>query len=175
MALRSLFFALVIVGGLSNDAFAASQFDLAHGQFTAVLQSSVIVNGAESRVNYRRLKEDPNALNAYVAALSTVSKREFEGFSQAERLAFLINAYNAFTLKLVVDHYPVESIRDIGGLFSSPWKIKFFTLLGEERSLNEIEHELIRKQFREPKSISRLFALRSGAPRLEMRPTWPVN
>jgi len=74
-----------------------------------------------------------------------VSVEQYRGWSDGQRLAFLINAYNAFTVELILTAYPdIQSIKDLGGFFQSPWKQRFFTLLGKERHLDDLEHGLIR-------------------------------
>ncbi len=69
-----------------------------------------------------------------------------EGFNtQEEKLAFWINAYNIMAVKMVLDHYPLKSIKDVAGLFSSVWKLNVGTVGGKARTLNEIEHDILRK------------------------------
>ena len=104
-----------------------------------------------SRVNYRGILQDRIGLDRYLERVEGVSLEEYRSWSQSQRLAFLINAYNAFTVKLIVDNYPVDSIKDLGGWISTPWKEKFFTLLGKERHLDNIEHDMIRVEFDEPR------------------------
>lgn len=141
-------------------------FDQTHSAWNKILQSSVATDGATSRVNYAALKTHPNDLNTYLAKVERVSIDEFSGFTEKQKLAFLINAYNAMTVKLILDHYPVKSIRDIGGLFSNAWKIKFFTLFGEKHRLDDIEHEMIRKKFNEPRIHFALVCASKGCPAL---------
>jgi hypothetical protein len=126
-------------------------FDQNHSDFTQLLKSVVEIKGATSEVNYKKLKKEPVLFNKYLKTISKVSEATFNSFSEQEQIAFLINAYNAFTLKLIVDNYPVISIKKIGGLFSSPWKMKFIRLLGKDRSLDEIEHSWLRKKYKEPR------------------------
>jgi len=126
-------------------------FDHSHDAFTQVLQKAVHPQGRASRVDYVQLTQDPVRLSTYLATLSSVSQQQFDGFTQDQQLAFLINAYNGYQLKLVVDHYPIDSIKDVGSIFRSPWDIKFFELFGAGASLNLIEHGIIRKQFNEPR------------------------
>jgi len=84
-------------------------------------------------------------LKAYLDTLSAVSAARYGGWSRPQQLAFLINAYNAFTVELILTRYPdLKSIKDLGSFVQSPWKKKFFPLLGQERSLDEVEHEMIR-------------------------------
>jgi hypothetical protein len=151
-------------------AHAAGEFDHEHSRWAAVLQAHVTVDGPRSSVDYAALKANPRQLDAYLRELSAVTPREFNTFSRDEQLAFWMNAYNAFTLKLIIDHYPIASIRRIGGLLRSPWKIRFFTLLGEERHLDEIEHEIIRPQFKEPRIHFTLVCAAKGCPPLIAEP-----
>lgn len=119
-----------------------------HDGFSQLLADHVqpSVGGHSSRVNYRALKEDSARLDRYLTVLSAVSPAQYAAFDRREKLAFLINAYNAFTLRLVLDHYPgITSIKDIGGWFSSPWKLRFIPLLGDKLSLDDIEHQRLRE------------------------------
>ena len=77
-------------------------------------------------------------------------------WSEAEQLAYWINAYNAFTVKLIADNYPVESIEDLHPTLNIPllntvWHKKFFKIGGRASSLDEIEHKILRKKFNEPR------------------------
>ena len=86
-----------------------------------------------------------STLKSYLAGLSEVGQKEFDRWNKQEQLAFLINAYNAWTIELILTTYPnLESIKDLGSLFSSPWSKSFIPLLGKTRSLDDIEHGLIR-------------------------------
>ncbi|PIR22869.1 MAG: hypothetical protein COV44_05655 [Deltaproteobacteria bacterium CG11_big_fil_rev_8_21_14_0_20_45_16] len=129
----------------------ASAFDHTHQIWNEVLSRYVQPSGKTTVVDYKVLKGSPQKLNEYLKTLSSVSKSEYEKFSKSEKLAFLINAYNAFTLKLIINHHPVKSIKDIGSWFSSPWKKKFFNLLGTKMHLDGIEHDTIRANFDEPR------------------------
>lgn len=126
----------------------AVAFDHSHAAWNSLLRQHVHWDdeGVASRVDYRAMHAAQDRLNAYLASLSAVSLGEYQGWSKRQQLAFLINAYNAFTIKLVLSEYPqLESIKELGSLFSSPWKKRFFTLLGEKRHLDELEHGLIRQ------------------------------
>ena len=120
--------------GTSPRSVPLSTFDHQHAVWTAILQRHIQNDVAISRVNYRALRDDRTTLDSYLAGLSRVSREEFDAWTAQQRLAFLINAYNAFTSKLIVDNYPVDSIKDLGRWFSSPWKKRFFHLLGKQRS-----------------------------------------
>ena len=84
-------------------------------------------------------------LKNYLSNISQVSRQDFETWNHSDQLAFLINAYNAATVDLVLSEYPkIDSIKDIGFLFSSPWRQKVVGLFGEQVSLDDIEHGMIR-------------------------------
>lgn len=136
---------------LTSASSIAANFDHSHKEWTTILEKNVSPHLKSTVVNYNSLKENPTPLNDYLSSLEKVSQGDFDSFTNDEKLSFLINAYNAYTIKLVVDNYPVKSIKDIGGVFSSPWKKKFIHLFGKVLSLDTIEHELIRKKFKEPR------------------------
>jgi hypothetical protein len=149
-------------------ANAIPAFDHTHARWTRVLQThSIEAAGPSTNVRYAALKSSPAELDAYLAELSAVKSTEFAKWSANERLAFLINAYNAFTVKLVVEHHPVKSIKDIGGFLGSPWKKKFVPLFGGTVSLDDLEHGMIRKQFREPRIHFAVVCASVGCPRLQ--------
>lgn len=137
-------------------ASMASYADFNHSTWDSLLSKNVTMTngGKASVVNYSGMKADQSKLDSYMAATSKVSQSEFNGWSKDEQLAFLINVYNAGTVELVVTKYPgIKSIKDIGGVFGSPWKQNFISLLGKTRSLDDIEHNLIRgsKRYNEPR------------------------
>ena len=127
---------------------ALAQFDHGHKAWDALLKKHVVVlrAGQGSTVRYAGFKSDAAALKTYTDALSKVAEAEFKGWSKTQQMAFLINAYNAFTVAKILQRYPdIKSIRDFGNVFGNPWKDKFFSLLGRESFLDEIEHEILRK------------------------------
>ena len=135
---------------------AAFAFDHAHAAWDALLKRHVVVSneGNASRVNYAGFAREQKELNVYLGELSSVTEGEYGKWGPERQLAFLINAYNAFTVKLVLTRYPdLASIKDLGSFLRSPWKKAFFTLLGAERSLDDVEHGLIRAPgiFNEPR------------------------
>lgn len=118
-----------------------------HQPWQALLTQHVspINDGHSSQVNYAGMKTDHAKLTAYLTALGKIDKQTFEQWPAPQQLSFLINAYNAWTVELILSTYPdIKSIKDLGSFFSSPWSKKFIPLLGETRSLDNIEHELIR-------------------------------
>lgn len=126
----------------------AYAFDQQHTAWTQFLKKHVVLinNGSSSQISYKGALEDRAALKSYLQSLSEVTPAQFDGFSKPEQLAFLINAYNAFTVEKILTRYPnLKSIRDFGTVFGNPWKDPFIKLLGRDFTLDGIEHETIRK------------------------------
>ena len=128
---------------------AVQAFD--HSGWDKILKDYTVVRGKQTLVHYEKLKGDRKKLKQYLNSLSSVKKEDYQKWSSNEKLAFLINAYNAFTVDLILEKYPLESIKDIGGWFSNAWDKKFFKLFGKDFYLDKIEHEIIRKKFDEPR------------------------
>lgn len=144
-------------------------FDHSYAAFDALLSKHVrwLPDNKQSRVDYAGLLTDGAALQQVLAAWSAVSPAQFASFSREQRMAFLINAYNGFTLALILTRYPdLKSIKDLGSLFQSPWKAKFFTLLGEPRHLDWIEHEQLRPLYNDPRVHTALNCASIGCPAL---------
>ena len=145
---RLAVFLISVVALLAPVAAPAQGFDHAHKAWDTLLKKNVVPleGGKASQVRYAEFAKDRSALKAYLESLSKVSEAEFNGWSKEQRMAFLINAYNAFTVEKILTRYPdLKSIRDFGTVFGNPWKDKFFTLLGRESFLDQIEHETLRK------------------------------
>jgi len=117
--------------------------DHSHALFTDVLKKHVKAEGFD----YAALNKDPDKLGAYLVNLSEVTQAEYKGWGDDQKKAFLINLYNASTLKLIVDNYPLKSIKDTG----DPWKQKRVKIFGGMVSLDHIEHEMLRKDFGDPR------------------------
>lgn len=143
-----------------------ASFDHSHRQWTAVVSKVVVQHKNSSLVNYKALKANPQMLDQYLKNLSAVTAIEYAKFSTQQKLAFLINAYNAFTIKLIVENYPVRSIRNIGIIFYGPWKKKFISLFQENISLDHLEHNLIAKNFPDPRVHFALVCASKGCPAL---------
>lgn len=132
-----------------------SGFDQTHLKWTRLLAKHVqlIDGGNGSVVDYQGFVQDKTALEQYLAELSAVTQAEFDRFTSAQQQAFLINAYNAFTVELILSRYPdLDSIKDLGSLFASPWAKSWIVLLGRTQSLDDIEHGLLREpgRYNEP-------------------------
>jgi len=153
--MRSMLMCLLCWACLLPQA-RADAFDDTHAAWTELLQRHVHwqPGGHASGVDYAGFAADRAALQAYLGQLAAVRRPTFDGWTPARRQAFLINAYNAFTVELILDRYPdLDSIRELGSLLRSPWKRRFFDLLGEPRSLDDVEHGLLRgaDDFAEPR------------------------
>ncbi|MBA6340299.1 DUF547 domain-containing protein [Colwellia sp. MB02u-10] len=143
---KSLPLAVLLLLSAVFSAVSTAQETL-HQPWQALLTQHVspINDGHSSQVNYAGMKTDHVKLTAYLTALGKIDKQTFEQWPAPKQLSFLINAYNAWTVELILTAYPdIKSIKDLGSFFSSPWSKKFIPLLGETRSLDNIEHELIR-------------------------------
>jgi hypothetical protein len=157
-------FGLLMFGFLIQPALG---FNHGHAKFDDILKAVVTVDGPKSQVRYASLKENPQILNQYVREIEGVTLTQFKQWSESQQIAFLINAYNALTIKLILSEYPdLSSIKDLGGFFSGPWKVEFFKLFGKKRHLDYIEHGLLRKQYNEPRIHFALVCASIGCPAL---------
>lgn len=107
-----------------------------HAKWNILLQKNVSKNGI---VDYKGFQKDSKQLQSYLDVLA--ANVPTKSWSKNAVLAYWINAYNAYTVKLILDNYPVKSIKDI----NDPWGKKFFTLGDKKYSLEEVEHEILRK------------------------------
>ncbi|MCY7291248.1 MAG: DUF547 domain-containing protein, partial [Ferruginibacter sp.] len=121
---------------------------ITHKQWSELLKKHVNNKGD---VNYKGFIKDSVALNRYLKLLS--DNAPDSSLTKNEKFAYWINAYNAFTVKLITQHYPLKSIKDLGSTATknAPWDEKFFTIGGKEMTLNTIEHDILRKPFNDPR------------------------
>ncbi|MFN0083403.1 MAG: DUF547 domain-containing protein [Ferruginibacter sp.] len=120
---------------------------IAHEGWTALLKRYVNKQGF---VDYKGFIKDSTMLDAYLAKLS--DNAPGSSWSKDEKFAYWINAYNAFTVKLIADNYPLKSIKDLASanaviFINTIWDKKFFSIGGKKMTLNTIEHKILRKQF----------------------------
>lgn len=131
----------------------------------------------EGRVDYAGLKAERAPLDAFVASLGTVDPAAYATWSDPDKIAFWINAYNALTLRLVVDHYPIapaqpkpgfptNSIGQIPGV----WDQQRFRVMGQALTLDEIEHQRLRAAFKEPRIHMALVCAAVSCPKLRNEP-----
>jgi Protein of unknown function, DUF547 len=129
-------------------------------------------------VDYQSLKANRGGLNSFVEALDSFDGERLESWSEQERIAFWLNAYNALTLKAIIDNYPIKagfltslvypgnSIRQINGV----WDKLAFSVAGEPHTLERIEHEILRVRFDEPRIHMALVCAAMGCPQLRNEP-----
>ena len=127
-----------------KPAVAPTRTAPSHAAFSALLKRYVNTDGD---VDYAGLKSQLPKLNAYLSTLSQNPPQD--NWSRNERLAYWMNAYNAATLKLIAENYPLTSITKLDG--GKPWDVKRVELGGTTYSLNEIENDIIRPRFKEPR------------------------
>lgn len=129
----------------------AQAFDHSHAAWTTLLKKHVVLlrGGQASQVRYAGMAAGRSSLKAYLASLGAVSADAFAAWSKPQQMAFLINAYNAATVELVLTKYPdLTSIKDLGTLLRSPWKPAWIALLGQTLSLDDVEHGRLRAKGR---------------------------
>ncbi len=123
-------------------------------------------------VNYAALQQDRESLDRFNATVAAVPPDVYAGWSQSEKLAFLMNAYNSFTLQAIIDQTPLkDSIRNITGV----WDFLKFEIAGDQKTLNNIEHDTIRKEFNEPRIHAALVCAAMSCPILRNEPFTSEN
>lgn len=157
---------LALAGALAH----AQGFDHSYAAWDALLKKHVrwLADGKQSRVDYAGFARDRAALKAQVLEpMSAASQVEFDACTRPQRMAFLINAYNAFTVEAILTKYPqLKSIRELGMFNRGPWRSEFFVLLGARRHLDWIEHEQLRPLYRDPRVHSAVNCASIGCPAL---------
>ncbi len=136
-----------------------------HAIFDSLLKKYV---SDEGYVNYKGFLKDSVQFNSYLDLLSRNHPNE-KNWSKEERLAYWINAYNAFTIKLICNYYPVKSIKDIKSgipFVSDTWTISFIKIEGKTYNLNDIEHGIIRPKFNDPRIHFAVNCASKGCPPL---------
>jgi len=157
----------------ADSAAASRPFD--YVGYAAVLSKYVDEQGM---VDYAGLKDNVGKLDDFLRAMAAVDAKTYDAWDEPSKIAFWTNAYNALTLKVIVDHYPVKkdllrglafpanSIRQIPGA----WDKVQFLVRGEKVTLNHVEHEVLRKQFNEPRIHVALVCAAMSCPRLRNEP-----
>ena len=142
--LRSLLLAMLFALPIAADAETLAA---ANRRYAELLAAHV----REGKVDYRALKQNRAQLDETIRLYAEISEREFAGWTVPERLAYLINLYNLTVLRIVVDDYPISSIRKAGGWFSGdPFDWKSVSLFGHRISLNILLRNYIRRDYAEP-------------------------
>lgn len=159
----------IIVFFLAILLFAdlSAQTGISHQSFDELLQKHVNEQGM---VNYKGIGAERAKLKSYLRMLEGNEPKS--SWSKNEKLAYWINAYNAFTIELILEHYPVQSIKEIGAAIkipfvNTPWDIKFINIGDDPKDLNNIEHGIIRKEFDEPRIHFALVCAAFSCPKLQ--------
>jgi hypothetical protein len=162
----ALFFTCLslVFASFTTDSNTAAPVD--HAAFDALLKKHVSAKGL---VDYKGFKADEKPFNQYLETLS--KNAPTDKWSKNEQMAYWINAYNAYTIRLILDNYPVKSIKDIGPknqipFVNTPWAKKFFSIGGTKTSLDNIEHGTLRKKYNDPRIHFALVCASISCPRL---------
>ena len=151
-------------------AFAHAQsFDHGYAAWDALVKKHVkwLLDNKQSRVDYAAFAKERAELKQVLDAMSAVPKATFDGWPKEQRMAFLINAYNAFTVEVILTKYPdIKSIKELGLFNRGPWKNEFFTLLGAKHHLDWIEHEELRPKYGDPRVHGAVNCASIGCPAL---------
>ncbi len=152
---------------MPKNEMADKMMGVDHKAFDALLRKHVSSAGS---VNYAGFKSDVSKLDAYIAILAANPVQD--SWSRNDKLAYWINAYNANTIKLIVNNYPVAKITDLEG--GKPWDKKWIKLGSKTYSLNNIENDIIRPQFKEPRIHFAVNCAAKSCPTL-MNKAWLPN
>lgn len=152
--------------GSSASGHSCVTFDHTHSAWTAILNRYV----HDGRVDYAALKSsDQSEFAAYLHSLQSVCRTHYEKWPHEQKLAFWINAYNAFTVRLILDHYPVESIQKIGLLPGAAFRTELIEMPAARpgrMSLNDLEHGILRTEFHEPRIHFAIVCASKACPQL---------
>lgn len=167
---------LVFVGlSLYVGRVSAGEQSFSYDGYADVLNRFVDDDGM---VAYKRLKKSRTGLDGFVTDIGAMEKDIYRAMTRNEKVAFWVNAYNAFTLKAIIDHYPIkasgltamrfpkDSIRQISGV----WDGLKFSVMGRDMTLDYIEHKVLRKLFKEPGIHMALVCASMSCPSLRNEP-----
>jgi len=151
-----------LIMGLTTTAFAVQEVN--HSIYAGLLKKYV----KDGVVNYQGFKNEESVLDKYLKVLEEVDSKIL---SRNEQFAFYINAYNAWTIKLILSGYPgIKSIKDMGSLFKSPWKKKISRIDGKIITLDDIELNILRPRFKDPRVHFAINCAAKSCPPLRSEP-----
>ena len=162
------FYSLLIISLLALSAPADNSPLVSHEVWNELLKTYVTTDG---KVNYRGMKQDEKKLHLYLDQLQ--SHRPQKDWSREEQMAYWINAYNAYTVDLVLKGYPCKSIKDLEN--GKPWDLRFIEIGEAKYSLNQIEHEILRKKFNDPRIHFAINCASVSCPKLHNEAFTPGN
>jgi len=165
---RTIFYLLLalslILGSMGLAPSGRAKGEIDNSLYAQLLNKYV----KEGVVDYQGFKNEEEKLDQYLKGLENVDSKSL---SRNERFAFYVNAYNAWTIKLILSAYPgVESIKDLGSLFKSPWKKKIVRVDGDVITLDNIEHDILRPDFKDPRVHFAVNCASKGCPPLRSEP-----
>ncbi len=170
----SFAFIVFLLFSLSNHLECEESY-FSYEDYSVILANYV---DGEGRVDYKKLKKNETKLMAFIHSLESLEPDVYRSWHKEEKIAFWINAYNALTLEAIVKNYPIKSsffkslrfpknsIRQIPGV----WNTMTFTVMEEEVTLDFIEHQVLRKEFQEPRIHLALVCTARGCPPLRKEP-----
>ena len=159
---RFFFMVLLILwaAGLAGSPPARGEMGVDNSLYERLLKQYV----NQGVVDYRGIKNEEATLDQYLKVLENTDPRKL---SRSEQFAFYVNAYNAWTIKLILSAYPgLKSIKELGSFLSTPWKKKIARIDGDVLTLDAIEHDILRKQFKDPRVHFAVNCASQGCPPL---------
>jgi hypothetical protein len=168
VVIRYLVLAFCLIGSAlcAPTSSVAATFDHSHAAFGNVLRECV----RDGLVDYASLRAKPESLKAYLDELARVPEKQFMKFSEPEKIAFLLNLYNASTLQLVIDYYPIAGIKEIGNWLNGPFDQKVVRFADRKFGLGDIEHGVLRRNHNEPRIHFALVCAARSCPKLRAEP-----
>ena len=172
---RLFMLASALIVAAASLTFAGQDKTFSYDNYAQALESYVDANGM---VNYQQLKANRKKLDQFVTQLAKLDTKIYDKWNDNAKIAFWLNAYNALTLKAIIDNYPIKpaflmsaiypknSIRQIPGV----WKKIKFDVTGKKMSLEHLEHKILRKNFTEPRIHIAMVCAAIGCPALRSEP-----
>jgi hypothetical protein len=162
--LAFLMYLYMVAGTAGFQVFAAAEPAVDNRLYAELLKKYVIAG----KVNYAGFKKEEAKLDRYLKVLENIDPA---GLPRNEQFAFYTNAYNAWTIKLILSGYPdITSIKDLGSLLKSPWKKKIVRIAGEVISLDHVEHEILRPRYGDPRVHFAINCAAKSCPPLRSEP-----
>ncbi|SON48117.1 DUF547 domain-containing protein [Vibrio tapetis] len=149
-----------------NVSNESNQQSISHQDWQQFLDDYLVLEGQHHLVTYANVSNpDKKQLQNYIDQLALVDPRQY---SKKEQYAYWVNLYNALTIDLILDNYPIESITKLGGFFSfGPWGDELVTVAGKSLTLNDIEHRILRPIWQDPRTHYAVNCASLGCPNLQ--------
>ncbi|MGR6841228.1 DUF547 domain-containing protein [Aliivibrio wodanis] len=150
---------------VSNEKNATT---ISHQYWQQTLDKYLVTKGEFTLFDYENIADaDEQILNSYLRQMRRIDPREYK---KAEQYAYWVNLYNAITVKIILDNYPIKSITKLGGLFSfGPWGEEVVTVAGKTLTLNDIEHRILRPIWNDPRTHYAVNCASLGCPNLQLK------